>query len=98
VEIQQDRAGQWHIKSMLAPYDVFADRVDRGFVFEVGFSGNAQNARGGFGRGVVRIDVNVNRLGPSLLASPPPHVRAAIVDKDTIDVTDNSAGFCSLGC
>jgi hypothetical protein len=98
VESQQDRAGQRHIKSMLMPYGVFADRVDRGFVLEVGFTGNAQNALGCFGRGAVRVDMNVNRLGPSLLASPPPHVRAAIVDKDTIDVTDNSAGFCSLGC
>jgi hypothetical protein len=42
--------------------------------------------------------MNDNRLGPSLLASPPPHVRTAIVDKDAIDVTDNSAGFCSVGC
>jgi hypothetical protein len=83
---------------MLTPCGVFAHCVDRGFVFDVRFSGNAQNAFGGFGRGVVRINMHVNRLGPSLLASPPPHVRATIVDKDAIDVTDNSAGFCSLGC
>jgi hypothetical protein len=37
--------------------------------------------------------MNVNRLGPCLLASPPPHVRTTIIDKDAVDVTDNSAGF-----
>ena len=93
MEIEQDRAGQWHIKPVLTPHRVFAHRVDRGFIIEVGFSGNPQNALGCFSRGVVRIDMNDDRLGPSLLASPPPHVRTTIVDKDAVDVTDNSAGF-----
>jgi hypothetical protein len=70
VEIEQDRAGQRHIKSMLAPCGVFAHRADRGFVFDVGCSGNTQNALGDFSRGVVRMNMNVNRLGPSLLARP----------------------------
>src|SRR5258708_22879365 len=83
---------------MLAPYGVFAHRVDRGFATEVGFAGSPQNALACFSRGVVRINMNVNRLRPSLLASPPSHVRPTIVDKDAIDVANNSAPFCNLSC
>ena len=78
---------------MLMPYGVFAHRVDPRFAVEVGLSGDTQNALGCFSRGVVRIHMNDNRLGPSLLASPPPHVRTTIVDKDAIDVANDSAGF-----
>src|ERR1700675_4497249 len=90
MKLDQNRAGQWNIETMLAALRVLAGRVHRGLFVEIGFAGQRKDSLGLLVGASVDVNVNGDGLRTALLAGPAFDVRTTGINSNAINVADDA--------
>ncbi|HEV3214775.1 MAG TPA: hypothetical protein VGZ27_03585 [Vicinamibacterales bacterium] len=91
MKIDQNRTGQGDVEPMLAALLILARGVDRRLFIEIGFARQREDSLGRARGALVGINMNVDRFRPALLTGPASDVRATGVNRNAVNVADDTA-------